>query len=254
MKKLLLLCSLFILTQPLFATSIVVLIASSYIIIGADSKRMIIDAEKNLTVTETVCKIRVVNEYCFASAGLIASAATQYSSDLIIKKQLANKKSFSKAVRSIQKEMAIALQRELIYQRKYQPRQFAKTMESGKHLLEVVVVRMVHNQPQAYVIGFEVENTNTLAIKTYSKNCGIFLCYRRTAIVVSRRIFGYGEIHGGSAGCRRSCPLHQPADYITSNHYAPFGWCTCKHDKIECGGRRMDQSAVPIEIDHCFIY
>ena len=172
MKKLLLLCSLFLLTQPLFATSIVVLIASDYIIIGTDSKRQIIDAEKNYTITETVCKIRLVNDYCFASAGLIASEATRYSSDQIIRQHLAKTTSIKKAVRAIEKELAKALQAELQFQQKHQPKQFIKTMESGNHLLEVAVVKMVNNQPQVYVIGFEVADKKTLRIKTYSKNCG----------------------------------------------------------------------------------
>lgn len=172
MKKLLLICFLFLLTQPLFATSIVVLIASNYIIIGADSKRMIIDAEKNYTVIETVCKIRMVNDYCFASAGLVASEATRFSSDKIIRQHLSKSSSINKAVRMIQKDIAKALQKELQFQRKHQPKQFFKTTESGNHLLEVVVVRIVNNQPQVYVIGFEIGNKETLEIKTYSKNCG----------------------------------------------------------------------------------
>lgn len=172
MKKLLLICVLFLLTQPLFATSIVVLITSNYIIIGADSKRMIIDAEKNYTVIETVCKIRVVNNYCYAAAGLVASEATGFSSDKLIRQQLAKSSSINKAIRSIQRDIAKALQKELQFQQKHQPKQFLKTMESGHHLLEVVVVKMVNNQPQAYVIGFEIGNKQTLEISSYSKNCG----------------------------------------------------------------------------------
>lgn len=172
MKKIVLILFLFFITQPLLATSIVVLITSNYIIIGADSKRMIINAENNFTVNETVCKIRTVNDYCFASAGFVASSASGYSSDKVIKQVLSKTTSIKNAVRQIQKELTAVLQAELNCQKKHQPKQYLKSMESKDHLLEIVLLRVVNQKPQAFILGFEVENAERGTVQSYVKDCG----------------------------------------------------------------------------------
>lgn len=173
MKKLFICILLFVSAQPILATSIVVLITPGYIVIGADSKRMIIDAEKNLVVNQTVCKIRSVNNYCYAAAGFVASASTSYSADSIVQYHLSSQPNVEKALRLIQRDVKKALQKELSYQRNSQPKQYKKTMEMKDHLLEVVVLSMNHQTPQAHVIGFELVNEEKAIIKSYtSKRTG----------------------------------------------------------------------------------
>ena len=173
MKKFLVCILLFLSAQPLWATSIVVLITPGYIVIGADSKRMIIDAEKNLVVNQTVCKIRSVANYCFAAAGFVASASTSFSADSVIQYHLKHQSNVEKALRFIKRDLKNALQKELVYQKKAQPRQYKKTMELKDHLLEVVVLSMNHQTPQAHVIGFELTNDEKTIVKAYtSKRTG----------------------------------------------------------------------------------
>ena len=172
MRKIIFIWVFFLITQPLLATSIVVLISSNYIIIGADSKRMIIDAETNITVNETVCKIKMWNNYCFAQAGLVASNSTGFSAEKIINDELAKTTSINKAVRQIQKSIGQALEKELVYQKMFQPKQYLKSLESSDHLLEIVLLRVVNNQPQAHIIGFEFKNEKKIKVSSYTTNCG----------------------------------------------------------------------------------
>lgn len=173
MKKFLVCILLFLAAQPLLATSIVVLITPGYIVIGADSKRMIIDAEKNLVVNQTVCKIRSVANYCFAAAGFVASASTSFSADSVVQHHLKSNANVEKALRFIKRDLRNALEKELAYQKKTQPRQYKKTMELKDHLLEVVILSMNHQTPQAHVIGFELANEEKTIVKAYtSKRTG----------------------------------------------------------------------------------
>lgn len=168
MKKLLFGCLLIFINQPLFATSIVVLITQNYIIIGADSKRMIIDAEKDFTTNQTVCKIRRVGNYCYAAAGLVASASTSFSTDSIINYHLKHQKNFDKALKAIQKDITTALQRELQVQKEKHPAQYHKTLEMKANLLEVVILSINNQVPQAHILGFELTDEKNTTIKTYT--------------------------------------------------------------------------------------
>lgn len=168
MKKLITCILLFCITQPLLATSIVVLITPAYIVIGADSKRMIIDAENNMVVNQTVCKIRSVNQYCYAAAGFVASVSTSFSADSIVQYHLKRQTNVEKALRLIKRDLKTALQKELVYQKGAQPRQYKKSMELKDHLLEVVILSMNQLTPQAHVIGFEVANEEKTIIKSYT--------------------------------------------------------------------------------------
>ena len=167
MKKILICALFFIVSRPLFATSIVVLITADYIVIGADSRRMIIDAERNSITYQTVCKIRNVDSYYYAAAGFIASATTSFSADSIINRHLKQQKKIDKALRLIRKDLKKALQKELVNQKTDQPKQYKRTLEMKSHILEVVVLSMNNGVPQAHIIGFELENEETMTIKDY---------------------------------------------------------------------------------------
>ncbi len=168
MKKILICTLFFLVSQPLFATSIVVLITADYIVIGADSRRIIIDAERNSTSYQTVCKIRNVNNYYYAAAGFIASASTSFSADTIINQHLKHQKNIEKALRLIRKDLKKALQKELAFQKNNHPRQYKKTLEMKSHILEVVVLSMHNKVPQAHIIGFELVNEEKMTIKDYA--------------------------------------------------------------------------------------
>ena len=168
MKKTLLFLFVSIVSQPLLATSIVVLITPHYIIIGADSKRMIIDAENNFTSIQTVCKIRSVNNYCYAAAGFTASGATFYSADSIIQFHLKAQKQIEKALRLIKRDIAKALKKELLFQKNNQPKQYKKTMEMQRHILEIVILSMDNAILQAHILGFEMADEEKTTIKAYT--------------------------------------------------------------------------------------
>jgi len=168
MKKLFFAAFFFLLSHTLLATSIVVLITPGYIVIGADSKRMIIDAENNIVVNQTVCKIRTVNKYCFAAAGFVASASTSFSADSIVQYHLQKHTKVEKALRHIQRDLKKALQKELAYQKKYQPKQYKKTLEMKHNLLEVVLLSIDEKTPQAHVVGFELADETKTIVKAYS--------------------------------------------------------------------------------------
>ena len=171
MKKLGLLFLLFFLSQPMLATSIVVLITSEYIIIGADSKRMILDAEGNQTRIETACKIQMIGSYCYAAAGLTSAQATKFSVNELVQKELRKNVAPAKAIKNIQRQVKRALKKELVYQKKQQPKQFAKLMEAKQHLLEIVVLQVTNHVPQAYLIGFAATDGAVLEVTTYTTAC-----------------------------------------------------------------------------------
>ncbi len=171
MKRILVYTLFFLLAQPLYATSIIVLITPGYIVMGADSKRMIIDAESNVTTNQTVCKIRRANNYCYALAGLVASPATAYSADSIVQHQLKTAATHTQAIAGIKKSIQKALYKELTYQKKNQPLSYQKMLQSKEHLLEVVILSVKNNVPHVQIVGFELRGDQSIQVKAYTASC-----------------------------------------------------------------------------------
>ncbi|HZF65317.1 MAG TPA: hypothetical protein VEZ55_12555 [Chitinophagaceae bacterium] len=153
-----------------YATSIVILITPHYILMGADSKRMIIDQENN-TAIESVCKIRNVGTYCYAFAGFVASRATLFSADEIVSFELSRSNDYSKAVQSITKKIKRALKKELLFQKTFHPGSFQKLLLSKEHLLEVAVLSVRNQKPHAQIIGFKMANKKTIDVESYAATC-----------------------------------------------------------------------------------
>jgi hypothetical protein len=171
MKRFFIYALLLLLAQPLYATSIIVLITPGYIVMGADSKRMIIDAESNVTQNQSVCKIRKANNYCYAIAGLVASRSTSFSADSIVHQQLKITADYDKAIKGIKKEIKKALQKELVYQKQHQPLSFQKMLQSKEHILEVVILSVKDNVPHVQIVGFELSDDQSIEVKAYTASC-----------------------------------------------------------------------------------
>ena len=164
--------ALFLLLAPISrATSIVILVTPDYILMGADSKRMIIDNNSNRTVNQSVCKIRNVGPYCYALAGFVASRSTFFSADSIVQHYLNKADSYEKAIASITKAVKKGLRKELRYQRKHQPKSFKKMVDSKEHLLEIAILSVQENAPHVQIIGFELSNEKKIEVKDYTAKC-----------------------------------------------------------------------------------
>lgn len=171
MKRFILYTLLFLLAQPLFATSIVVLITPDYILLGADSKRMIIDYNANTTINQSVCKIQKAGKYCYALAGLVASRNTSFSADSIVAKYLNTPGSKEQAIAKIKTAIKKALRKEFLYQQQNDPASFKKAIEAKEHILEVVILSVCNNAPQAQIIGFQLTDEKTIEVKEYAASC-----------------------------------------------------------------------------------
>lgn len=171
MKRFLFYILLLLLAQPIYATSIVILITPDYILMGADSKRMIIDNQANKTTNQSVCKIRNVGPYCYALAGFVASRSTLFSADSIVRQELAKAKNYEAAVASITKAVRKGLRKELRYQKKFQPQAFQKMIDSKEHLLEIAILSVQNGAPHVQIIGFEWSNEQKIVVKDYTAKC-----------------------------------------------------------------------------------
>lgn len=171
MKRFFLYIIMFLLVQPALATSIVILITPHYILMGADSKRMIIDDASNKTINESVCKIRNVGTYCYALAGFVASRSTFFSADSIVYNQLKSTKNFTASVIAIKREMKNALRKELQFQRKHMPQSFKKMIASKEHILEIAILSVQNNVPHVQIIGFQLTNEEKIIVKDYAASC-----------------------------------------------------------------------------------
>lgn len=169
MKRLLLHIVLSLLALPVCATSIV--ITPDYILMGADSKRMIIDEKARLTVSESVCKIRNVNSYCYALAGFVASRSTFFSADSIVALHLKNTSDYNKAIKKITGDIRKALQKEFAFQKKYNPDVFLKMAATKEHILEVAILSVRNNKPFAQIIGFQLTDEDKIEVKDYTATC-----------------------------------------------------------------------------------
>ena len=98
----------------------------------------------------------------------MASASTSFSADSIVQMHLQNQVKVEKALRLIQRDLKNALRKELMYQKKFQPRQHIKTLEMKENLLEVVVLSRNEQTPQAHVLGFEIVNEEKAIVKSYT--------------------------------------------------------------------------------------
>lgn len=170
MKRFLLFTLLFLLIQPLFATSIVILVTPEYIIMGTDSRRTILDDKANVAEKLSVCKIRKAGKYCFAMAGMVASR-TSFSADRIINKELKKARNYQHAIANIKKSLKSALRQEFLYQKHFQPKIYAHSLASREHILEVVILSMKNNKPQLHIIGFELTNEREIEVKDYTESC-----------------------------------------------------------------------------------
>src|SRR5688500_16305303 len=139
MKRFLLYILLFLLSQPLFATSIVILVTPFYVVMGTDSRRTILDENANVSEKISVCKINRVGNYCYALAGLVASR-TSFSAHKIINKELRKARDYNRAVINIKKEISKALHKEFLYQKQFQPELFKKSVAAKQNILEVALL------------------------------------------------------------------------------------------------------------------
>lgn len=171
MKRFFLYALFVLLAQPIYATSIVILITPDYILMGADSKRMIIDNLSHKTTNESVCKIRNVGPYCYALAGFVASRSTLFSADSIVRKQLNKAADYNSAIASITKAIKKGLRKELRYQRKHQPESFKKMIDSKEHLLEIAILSVQNGAPHVQIIGFEWSDEQKIEVKDYTARC-----------------------------------------------------------------------------------
>jgi hypothetical protein len=170
MKRFLLYTILFLLAQPLFATSIVILITPHYVVMGTDSRRTILDGNANVAEKVSVCKIHRVGNYCFALAGMVASR-TSFSAEKIINKELRRAKDYNRAIANIKKEIKKALHTEFLYQKRYQPELYKKSIASKQNILEVAVLSLKDKKPQVQIIGFEFTDENEIDVKDYMSSC-----------------------------------------------------------------------------------
>src|SRR5687767_4059694 len=164
MKRFLLYTLLFLLAQPVFATSIVILITPYYVVMGTDSRRTILDEHANVSEKVSVCKIRRVENYCYALAGMVA-ARTSFSADKIITKELKKAKDYNKAVANIKKAIKKALSSEFQYQKRFQPELYKKSIASKQNILEVAILSLKDKKPQVQIIGFEFSDENEIDVK-----------------------------------------------------------------------------------------
>jgi hypothetical protein len=170
MKRFLLYTLLFLLAQPVFATSIVILITPYYVVMGTDSRRTILDEHANVSEKVSVCKIRRVENYCYALAGMVA-ARTSFSADKIITKELKKAKDYNKAVANIKKAIKKALSSEFQYQKRFQPELYKKSIASKENILEVAILSLKDLKPQVQIIGFEFSDENEIDVKDYTEIC-----------------------------------------------------------------------------------
>lgn len=171
MKRLFLHFLLLLLALPAAATSIVIIVTPGYILVGADSKRIFLDARSNVTANESVCKIRSINKYCFVMAGYVASPTTLFSADSIVAHQLQTAGSYEKAVAGIKKEICKALQKDIRYKKMRQPESFAKLAASKEHLLEVALLHVKNGQPHIQIIGFRMNDDKQASVTSYTSAC-----------------------------------------------------------------------------------
>lgn len=160
-----------LLALPVCATSIVIYVTPNYILMGADSRRMIIDEKANLTVIESVCKIRKAGSYCYALAGFVASRSTFFSADSIIAVHLANETDYSKAVKNITRDIRKALRKEFAYQKENNPQVYQKMLLSKEHILEVAILSVRNNKPFVQIVGFELADEERIKVKDYTASC-----------------------------------------------------------------------------------
>lgn len=170
MKRFLLYTLLFLLAQPVFATSIVILITPHYIVMGTDSRRTILDENAKVSEKLSVRKIHRVGNYCFALAGMVASRTT-FSAEKIINKELKRTKDYDRAVANIKKEIRKALNQEFIYQKQNQPELFKRSVASRQNILEVAILSLKDQQPHVQIIGFEFTDENDINVKDYTESC-----------------------------------------------------------------------------------
>lgn len=156
--------------QPSFATSIVVLITRDYIVLGADSKRLILNDQSDVTARQSVCKIRKAGNYCYALAGFVASRSTGFSADSLVQAHLQTTTDYNKAIAAIKRAIKKALRRELQYQKDNQPASFSKKAIK-EPVLEIVVLRMENNVPAVQIIGFELTDAETITVTDYTASC-----------------------------------------------------------------------------------
>ena len=161
---------MFLLAQPLFATSIVILVTPYYVVMGTDSRRTILDENANVSEKVSVCKINRVGNYCYALAGMVASR-TSFSAHKIINRELKKAKDYNRAVANIKKEIKRALHNEFLYQKQFQPELFKKSVASKQNILEVALLSIKNSKPQVQIIGFEFTDENEINVKDYTEIC-----------------------------------------------------------------------------------
>lgn len=171
MKKLLLYLTFCFLAQSALATSIVILVTSQYILIGSDSKRLLLDAQAKVTEEKNVCKIQSAGSYCFAMAGFTMASATSFSADQIIARNLKNAPSYNKAILNIKTEIRKALEKELRHQQTHCPASFRQLTASKEPLLEIVVLSARQGSPQMELIGFQLDKNNRIQVGSYTSRC-----------------------------------------------------------------------------------
>lgn len=169
MKKLLLLLLPFFIVPAASATAIVVLVTPQYILIGADSKRQLLNGSAQVTAFTSVEKIKSVGSYCYAMAGITASSYNSFSADAIVSRHL-SKAPYQKAVEKIKAEIKTALLKEMRF-RQAGSQQLTSFPHSNDPLLEIVILRSVNGTPQAEILGFQLDNNDNIQVGSYTTRC-----------------------------------------------------------------------------------
>lgn len=162
-----------IINQPmnrkfLHGTTIVAIRTPEDIVIGADSKILSTDG----TLSSSVCKIMQVDNFFFASAGLVMDTSGKYSvTSKVIKASQKKGRIFDIATNF--ESIIIPELEEVVKELKSTEPEYYKREIEGRAALEIVFFGIEDNVPVLYMRYFQVVKlaTGSFSIKVHQQNC-----------------------------------------------------------------------------------
>ena len=149
--------------EPLYATILILVVTKQQILLAADSRKTYLDAN-GVRKTGTMQKLREVNGYYYAIAGIYEDETTGFSIAKLLEDVFLETTDIKKAIQHITHQLATALKTYFSQLQQFHPSLLQQLKQQSASGGELFIVKKLANLPTAYNIEYRFSEKNDLQV------------------------------------------------------------------------------------------
>ncbi len=146
------------------ATTIIIYITPTFVIMAVDSKAVYTDLRTNRQTTKNASKIYKTGAVYFSVAGLNGNAVRNLNIAKLVHEQLSHTKNLVDATNATKVTVKAALTKYLTQQKISNYNQFKKNITEDTYITSIGLIAMIDSIPYAQILGFKVTDGKYLKI------------------------------------------------------------------------------------------